>query len=744
LILYDESYNFLGMSEKVLTILGYDDLDEFCTYHKDFAELFEKENGLIYNFENFSWLDFILYGGADKDSAIVKTKGGERFKAKIKVDEIKVKDEILGISKLYSVELKEINIIKEQTKPQNSAKINLSSILEDKDENSENLEIKKENISQPVFENTPLQIETEKEEDNKLDINLSFIKDDDLNEDLQTTKSSFSLDFLKPDTKEENLEDKNQENFKDENKDNSLNINLTKQPKEQTPEEKDENQVVLNFFNSTVEEEKQNPTLEIKPSFDMTDSVQEDSSPKKEDDDKKVDSPMSLNFDFLKKDTKEQDKEELPSLDKTQDLSINITKDEKDDTTIQKPQINIDLLKEDKKEVEPEIKIDLEKAKQQPKQEESNPLINLNFLNDTPKQEDQKQTIEQTENKNTTQPSINLNFLKQDSDQTDSETKTTSDEKTIEEKSSSEPLINLNFLNTKEDDKQEEPTAKKTILDVEEGSKNKESSLDINLNFLKEDDDTTTVQTPPQESKKDDEPLINLNFLKESPKETTTPEKTLEIEKDDTSNNQNMINISLKEDESNKEETVKLDPEEKSKIIMQIKEDINEIDKNETNDNQDDIVINNALKSILNIQAEDESNKEIKEQEHKQPKEEPKPQRKLPKIKIKETKQKKSPKDGFNFLSNLNITLEDKKVILRDFINDATYNLVLIQKYLKEADLDSIKFLALKIKSSAEVLDLDDIASIAKTISYKETDIKQLDGYIEALNSELNSLKTYL
>jgi hypothetical protein len=60
MILYDDKHNFLGMSSHTLGFLGYEDIGDFLSLQKDFAELFVNREGFIYNFDNFNWIDLSI------------------------------------------------------------------------------------------------------------------------------------------------------------------------------------------------------------------------------------------------------------------------------------------------------------------------------------------------------------------------------------------------------------------------------------------------------------------------------------------------------------------------------------------------------------------------------------------------------------------------------------------------------------------------------------------------------------
>jgi len=55
LILYDKNSNFLGMGKSELSMLGFEDMEEFKSNFNDFADLFVNQPGYISKFKNFSW-----------------------------------------------------------------------------------------------------------------------------------------------------------------------------------------------------------------------------------------------------------------------------------------------------------------------------------------------------------------------------------------------------------------------------------------------------------------------------------------------------------------------------------------------------------------------------------------------------------------------------------------------------------------------------------------------------------------
>ncbi len=93
MILYDENYNFLGISSDTLTFLGYEDMTEFLALVPDFVNLLVKKDGYVHEFNNFSWIDFILFSGASNKKALIKLKNNKTIETNIDAKEIFLVDE---------------------------------------------------------------------------------------------------------------------------------------------------------------------------------------------------------------------------------------------------------------------------------------------------------------------------------------------------------------------------------------------------------------------------------------------------------------------------------------------------------------------------------------------------------------------------------------------------------------------------------------------------------------------------
>jgi len=105
MILYDDKQNFLGMSSHTLSFLGYEDIGDFLSLHNDFANLFVNQEGYIYKFDNFSWIDFVLFSGSANKSAIITLKNGQDTQVDLSIKEVHLAHPLNGINKLYSVKI---------------------------------------------------------------------------------------------------------------------------------------------------------------------------------------------------------------------------------------------------------------------------------------------------------------------------------------------------------------------------------------------------------------------------------------------------------------------------------------------------------------------------------------------------------------------------------------------------------------------------------------------------------------
>ncbi|PID47557.1 MAG: hypothetical protein CR967_03985 [Proteobacteria bacterium] len=106
MILYDKNSNLVGISEDTLGFLGYEDMEDFKTYASDVAELFVKKPKYIYKFDDFSWIEYVMHGGASKKNAILRLKNGQEIEVRVFVKKISLKNPSSDLDCMYMVYLK--------------------------------------------------------------------------------------------------------------------------------------------------------------------------------------------------------------------------------------------------------------------------------------------------------------------------------------------------------------------------------------------------------------------------------------------------------------------------------------------------------------------------------------------------------------------------------------------------------------------------------------------------------------
>ena len=77
MILYDSKKEMIAVSPEILDFLGFESIDEMTDKVDDIAELFVNKPGYIYNFKNFSWIDYIIFNKLKAPKVIIKTLTNE-------------------------------------------------------------------------------------------------------------------------------------------------------------------------------------------------------------------------------------------------------------------------------------------------------------------------------------------------------------------------------------------------------------------------------------------------------------------------------------------------------------------------------------------------------------------------------------------------------------------------------------------------------------------------------------------
>ncbi len=364
------------MSNETLSYLGYEDLSDFSSQHSDFANLLVNKEGYIYKFQNFSWIDFILYSGSPNKSALLQLKSGEPLEIKLSVKEVHLLNELGGNTKFYSIRILSDNFVNiaartdasitKQSPPKNA--FNLNNLI---DETAP---------SKPVQTSAVETVTVSEEPEVKKDFVLNFPSTDSLQEAEETVKLDFSEtqeDTFVLSTEEETTQSANSD-FK---------LNLPDSPfkeKEVREDSVKEENFSLNFLKETPTPETEKhvvtPKEEIKLNFIKPEETYQETA-------QEEDISSGFKLKHIQMDTESEKIEE--EKEKEEKITLNFLKQE----------AFSDLEEETKKE---EIKMSItEEVHETPKVE-----ANLDFLNHSVHSEDEpteslvnkKQIIAQIQN----------------------------------------------------------------------------------------------------------------------------------------------------------------------------------------------------------------------------------------------------------------------------------------------------------------------------------------------------------
>ncbi len=379
------------MSNETLSYLGYEDLNDFSAQHSDFANLLVNKEGYIYKFQNFSWIDFILYSGSPNKSALLQLKSGEPLEIKLSVKEVHLLDELGGSSKFYAVRILAENFVNiaaktdasitKQSPPKNS--FNLNNLMDTPSSSQE---------EPPAAPALPKAQEEEQKEDFVLNFPTS-------QEEEKEPEKSIKLDFSELQKEEFVLAD-SQERVSEEEKPFKLNLaeSIFDAPT-QTQEEEKKNDVSLNFLQqepTTLEEpqEDQNTQEESKSDFLKLEDTQEQ---------KEEDETLSgFTLKHLKPDAQKCEDREMSS---SQNLQQTVEPQEESRLNFLKP------LEEKEEEIASGFTIKHSKMREEEQAKPAEEKIRLNFLQEEREEEITTPPAAEVE-KETAPVEGNLNFLK--------------------------------------------------------------------------------------------------------------------------------------------------------------------------------------------------------------------------------------------------------------------------------------------------------------------------------------------
>jgi len=109
MLIYNFQKEFLGIDEKDLKDLGYNDLASLRSEVTDFADLFVKTPGYIHNFKHVHWIDFIDCADDGEIPKVIINANGKNFKANISISHAYLTDN--PVSTAYLVTLNNLRVL---------------------------------------------------------------------------------------------------------------------------------------------------------------------------------------------------------------------------------------------------------------------------------------------------------------------------------------------------------------------------------------------------------------------------------------------------------------------------------------------------------------------------------------------------------------------------------------------------------------------------------------------------------
>ena len=103
MLIYNYKKEFLGIDEKDLRALGFQNLQGLQKEVNDFADLFVKTPGHIHNFKHVHWIDFITCAESNEESKVIINVNNKNYKAIVQINTIFLVDN--PTSKAYAVHL---------------------------------------------------------------------------------------------------------------------------------------------------------------------------------------------------------------------------------------------------------------------------------------------------------------------------------------------------------------------------------------------------------------------------------------------------------------------------------------------------------------------------------------------------------------------------------------------------------------------------------------------------------------
>ena len=660
MILYDDKYNFLGMSTDTLTFLGYEDISEFISIHNDFANLFVQKEGFIYSFDNFSWIDFVLYSGSANKSAIITLKNGQETGIDVSIKEIYLSKNIGESKKLYSVKILSDNFNEISSVPKiNNSKnksggFTLSGLIKNEPTKEEKIENEKEKEN---FQN----LINETREKDSGDFVLNITEDEFVNKNEQENiptpapNDDFKLDLFKQDagfTDEPSKEDvksipenKIEDDINilefEKDKDNLLDFNLLKdEPKEHKTDTKPSFDFLLKKDEEKIVKSEEIVETPIKTSGDFKlNFLKKDEEIAKESEEIRQ-NPDEFKLDFLK-----QDKQ------KSEDIAQpEVSEFEKDQEHVTQTGENFNFnLKKDDKEIEIESNEDVEAPIE----------FKLDLLKKDENEIKKSAEVAETPNK------FKLNFLIQEEDETEK------NEPIIQPEVSE--VVNKNETNHSKEKAKIIKKIKKDIKEIDAvGEKIKKPESLVSKFILSIPDE------PKDEQILDIEPKIPLKTDEEVSNFQIQENKDVQINNSFTDTLKNLFDEDAKDLDTSNEKPLEFKLDGNEEETKKIETDNFIEDTTTVSEKQIDLIVNDDAVTRQDVAS--------------------------------------SASVVFPSLSALGLSDEEEFDLVADFVVDAKESVYSIEQYLHTDDFDKINYSLVKIKSSAEILNLDAIIEISNSM----------------------------
>ena len=86
MLIYNYKKEFLGIDEKDLQLLGFQNLQGLQKEVNDFADLFVKTPGYIHNFKHVHWIDFITCAESNEEAKVIINVNNKNYKAIVQIE----------------------------------------------------------------------------------------------------------------------------------------------------------------------------------------------------------------------------------------------------------------------------------------------------------------------------------------------------------------------------------------------------------------------------------------------------------------------------------------------------------------------------------------------------------------------------------------------------------------------------------------------------------------------------------